>query len=283
MPRKHIAKSSLKAGVLKRGRLSADELRYIHENVEKQTAEQIAKKLQRDIKQISREIDGIKGARPQTSASLEVQLQSRPEWRQFCKQFTFDELEEFKHQYVQIMSQMKDDVMATEELQVFQVITLKIEIDRTLATQKMALDDMNEAHADIVKLRQEYKKTGSQQVREDLLLAETRYNEAKLTNKECAEQYKLYSDKQDRMFSALKATREQRVKTLENSRQSMVGWLKLLLDEETRTQLGNEMEMMKIASQKERERLSKDHVYADGTTDKPLLSAETIVNDDDSD
>lgn len=255
----------------KRGRLSKEELSFIRAKAGALSAEAIAKKLGRGAKQIQDEIDRVTGTKPEARMTLETQLESRPEWRQFNKQFTKEELDEFKHQYVQMVStQFKDDLFPTEELQLFQVITLKILIDRTLAEQRMAMEDMRNSHNQMEALRGDEKKKSAYD------RAEVVYENAKRTNKDCADRYKIYSDKQDKMFHALKSTRDQRVNFFENSKHSILGWLRTLMEEDFRRQIGEEGEFMKRAAEKEKERLSAPHVYEDGTEDRPLLTPETV-------
>lgn len=258
---------------VKRGGLSKAERAYIEEHIE-QRAEQISKKLGRPISQVQNFIDAFTGVKSEVRMTLQEELEGRPEWKRFQKQFGLDEQEEFKHQYVQIMSQLteKEEVLATEELQVFQVITLKILIDRTLEEQKRALDDMSMAHDELQDLRA----MGPMADPEERERWETVYEAAKRTNKDCADRYKIYSDKQDKMFIALKSTRDQRVKLIENSSKSIGGWLRLAMEEGQRRSLGDEAETNKIASKKETERLSKPHRYADGTIDQPIFSHETV-------
>jgi hypothetical protein len=278
MPRKGtVKKTVIKAGELKRGDLSNAEKAYISDVASTSNAEQIAKKLRRQVLQIRNYLAKIKGLKPEDQRSLQTELLHRPEWQRFKKQFALDEQEEFKHQYVQIMSQMKGDVMATEELQVFQVITLKILIDRTLEEQKLALDDMNSSYGELHVLRE----SGKADVGTTSKIAywEGVYTTSKKTNNECADRYKIYSDKQDKMLHALKSTRDQRIKVWENADKSILGLVRLLVQEDQRELLGQEAEMMKIASQKERDRLAAPHKYADGITDQPLLTPETVLID----
>lgn len=275
MPRHYIKKGDGP----KRGRLSKEEEGFIRGKAPFMSAEAIAKKLGRPVGQIQKEYDKYMGMTPEKRLTLQQQLELRPEWRQFEKQFTFDELNEFKHQYVQIVStQFKDDLLPTEELQLFQVITLKILIDRTLAEQKMALEDMQSAHQALEGLEERGTKT--QSVKDQISLYETKYENAKKTNRECADRYKIYSDKQDKMFAALKGTRDQRVKFFENSKHSVLGWLRLLMDEENRREMGDEAEFMRRAAEKERERLSRIYTYEDGFEDRPLLTPEIVLQEE---
>jgi hypothetical protein len=75
----------------------------------------------------------------------------------------------------------------------------------------------------------------------------------------------------------MKGTREQRIKRLEDSKQSFVSWVAhLMQDPDTMKKYGIEMEKMRLAMKKEGERLSAFHQYEDGTIDQPFLTPDTI-------
>ena len=75
----------------------------------------------------------------------------------------------------------------------------------------------------------------------------------------------------------MKATREQRVKRLEDSKQSFTNWLAYLVSNpEIARGYGLEMEKMRLAMDKEKERLSEFHKYQDETVDQPFLTPDTV-------
>jgi hypothetical protein len=75
----------------------------------------------------------------------------------------------------------------------------------------------------------------------------------------------------------MKGTREQRIKRLEDSKQSFTSWVaNLLQSPDLMKKYGIEMEKMRVAMKKEEERLSSFHKYEDGTIDQPLLSPDTV-------
>jgi hypothetical protein len=262
---------------VKHGALSPAEKKTIQNLIAKGIKyEAIAKLLNRSTAQVLKEIEKVTGVQPEQSMTLVEQLTARPEWKQFEKQFTEEELQEFAHQYVQIVSaQFKDDtLLPTEELQVFQLITLKIQIDRTLSEQKQALTMMAAATAAIDKMQKS--DLSVQKNREQMLIASESYSLGRNMNKECTDRYKIYSDKQDKMMRDLRSTREQRVKVVENSGGSILGLVRLLMDEDKRKIAGQEAAMQYTASVKEKERLSQPHKYDDGVVDQPLLTPETV-------
>ena len=79
------------------------------------------------------------------------------------------------------------------------------------------------------------------------------------------------------MLKEMKATREQRVKRLEDSNQSFIGWLSFLISSpETMSNYGLDMEKMRLAMEKEKARLGAFHKYEDGDVDQPFLNHETV-------
>ena len=92
-----------------------------------------------------------------------------------------------------------------------------------------------------------------------------------------------YKDLQTRkatMLKDLKGTREQRIKAIEDSKQTFASLVKqLATDTEFRTSIGIEMEKMRLAAEKEKERLSDYHTYEDETVDQPFLTPETLIKE----
>jgi hypothetical protein len=91
-----------------------------------------------------------------------------------------------------------------------------------------------------------------------------------------SERYESYMMRQSAMLKELKGTRDQRVKVLENSRQSFLGFLRLLAEDDRRREIGDEAGMMVAATEVAAERLRQPHTYADGATDQPILTPEDV-------
>jgi hypothetical protein len=81
------------------------------------------------------------------------------------------------------------------------------------------------------------------------------------------------------MLKDLKGTREQRIKQIEDSKQTFASLVKhIATDEAFRNKIGIDMEKMRLAMQNEKERLSEYHNYEDGTVDQPFLTPETLID-----
>ena len=89
--------------------------------------------------------------------------------------------------------------------------------------------------------------------------------------------YRELQTKKNSMLKEMKATREQRVKRLEDSKQNFVSWLAYLVSNpDVANKYGEEMEKMRMAMNKERERLAKFHKYTDEMVDQPFLTPDTV-------
>lgn len=265
----------------KSGRLSKDEWDFIERNSTKMTADQIAKSLNRDIEPVRLYLQKI-GASNNKKASYEIQaeydLKGRPFWKELKKQFSEEELELFLYHWKLIVAQFRRDVLATEELQILDVIKLEILMNRALNEQKHTMDSVERME---------------EQVREmDLMPAADRDRELYmslqrqianlLSAKEAlGKDYKELQTKKSAMFKDLKATREQRVQRLESNKTTFAALVsRLLQDPEFYEEQGRQMEMMRLATEGCKEELSGYHTYADGMVDRILLNAESVVKDE---
>ena len=88
--------------------------------------------------------------------------------------------------------------------------------------------------------------------------------------------YKDLQTKKASMLKDLKGTREQRIKRLEESKETFVGWIRnLMTNPDAKHELGIQMEKMRLAMNQEKERLAEWHEYEDKTVDQPLLTPDT--------
>ena len=79
------------------------------------------------------------------------------------------------------------------------------------------------------------------------------------------------------MLKDLKGTREQRIKAIEDSKQTFASLVKqIATDKSFRTKIGVDMEKMRLAMEKEKARLSEFHTYEDGQVDQPFLTPDTV-------
>jgi uncharacterized protein YyaL (SSP411 family) len=82
----------------------------------------------------------------------------------------------------------------------------------------------------------------------------------------------------EKIQSELKASRADRIKKVDDSKTSWSGLIKLLEDEEQVRRLGEEAELMRLAKNAAKKRLSQPHVYMDGKVDQPYLTTDTAID-----
>jgi hypothetical protein len=259
---------------MKRGRLSKEEIRFIKAHIDDVTIEDLAKQLDRDIESL----DSFVKRKLKKNISLEEEiafsLEDRPYWKDLQSQFTTDELELFQYHWGRIISQFKDDVFPTEELQVVDVIKLEILMNRCLKSNKDNIDEMNL----IEKLIRDERAVDKDQRDMDYILnLERQLASLRASQESLSRDYRELQSKKVGMLREMKGTREQRIKRLEDSKQSFTSWVAhLIQDPETLKRYGIEMEKMRLAMKKEEERLSAFHTYEDGQVDQPFLTPDTL-------
>lgn len=263
----------------KRGRLSADEISKIEMYRTKKTPEAIAALIRRPVYTIERylaetEADGVSLGK----GKLLTGFEDRPEWAMLEEEFDDDELKFFKYRYVQYMDQFgKDDVLPTEEVMIFDLIRLEIQGQRTMGeirvlnTRNKSLQrQLEAAYADLEDA--EPKTSAFKAAEAAKTKLEGEHGEIASTLRGLNMRNDAYMQRKQKLLQDLKATRDQRVKAVEGSKQSFGGLLKALMQEEYRKKQAMDAELMRLALSKEQARLESEHTYMDGTIDHILLT-----------
>ena len=264
----------------KRGQLSLDEESYIQQNVNLLSIEQIATNLNRSPNPIKRYISEnnllIDPEDKIIYSTLKDKLHSKTFWNEITKQFDIEtgELEYFENTWVSLIKQFREDVLAAEELQIKQFITIDILINRSMKERKRHISETEKLQKLV---DQEYEKPEDQRDIPKLANLETQLSFARNSIANYTNEYTKLLNEQQKISKDLKATREQRIKRIEDGKSSWVGLIRMLEDETIREKEGREMEILKLASEKAKNNLSSFHNYQDNTVDLPLLTPETII------
>ena len=266
---------------MQKGRISKAEEQYIQDNLSLMSHIEIAEKLDRDPASVQQFIKrkfkiGLSG-----EEEAAYQLEDRPYWTNIKEQFTEAELELFRYHWSRIISQFKDDVIPTEEVQVVDLIKLDLLMNRSLSSSK---DNLEQVRALETRITEERRNEDQDRDRDHLFNMERQAASLKASTEALGRDYRDLQDKKNKMLKEMKATREQRVKRLEDSNQSFTGWLSFLISNpETMRNYGLEMEKMRLAMKKETARLGSFHKYQDGDVDRPFLNHETVFYGEDAD
>jgi len=264
----------------KRGQLGLDEEKYIRESYGSLTIEQIADHLNRTPEPIKRYIKEnnltiINNEQElKDSEILRQKLYSKTFWPEIKRQFDEEtgELKYFEDTWIGLIKQFREDVLPAEELQIKQFITIDILINRSMKERKRHIAETEKLQRLVDK---EYDKPEEQRDIPKLANLETQLSFARNSISNYTNEYTKLLGEQQKISKDLKATREQRIKRIEDGKSSWIGLIRMLEDEEVREKEGKEMEILALATEKYKDKLSEYHQYLDNNLDKPFLNSKT--------
>lgn len=269
----------LKMSELKKGRFSVSEMAFIKSAVDKLTVDQISDKLNRDPVSVKSWIEQNIGFSKAEKKEVEVhqELKSKPYYRELTRQFDSTELEMFEFHFKKMWAQFKDDVFHTEEMQIIDTVKLEILMNRILKSQQDTISKIAEIEEDLLN---EKKLNKDDQDRDLIINLERQIAVLRSSQETLSRDYKDLQTRKATMLKDLKGTREQRIKAIEDSKETFAALItKLVTNVEFRHTVGLEMEKMRIAAEKERARLSEEIVYEDNNVDRPLLNSQSVLGE----
>jgi hypothetical protein len=281
--------------VIKKGQLSNAEKGFIRANATRMKPVQIAEKLSRSEKQVLNYLtehsllpvaaSGSPGEEPESNAAIveaRHKLRQTMAWRQLNEELDDNELLYFEEKYAQYMTQFREDVLVTEETQIFLVIKLEIMMHRNSKSKRNAAGDIARLSSIRDKFLRKFDDPSdmSESDREYVMSLETQIQACKSAEAARSTEFIKLEEKHQALLKDLKATRDQRVSRVESSRETFLGTIKRLQNEDEREFAGRHMELLRNAADRENKRLGSAHTFEDGAEDLPVLNAETILSDD---
>ena len=266
----------------KRGQLSLDEEKYIRDNYTSSSLQQIADHLNRTIGPIQRYVNENQLSvitSNNDNQILSQKLHTKTFWPEITRQFDSDsgELEYFESTWINLVKQFREDVLPAEELQIKQFITIDILINRSMKERKRHISETEKLQRMVDEI---YSKPESERDIPKLANLETQLSFARNSIANYTNEYTKLLNEQQKISKDLKATREQRIKRIEDGKSSCTGLIRMLEDEEIREKEGREMEILSMATSKVKQKLYDYHNYQDGTVDKPFLNSESVNNNE---
>ncbi len=268
----------------KRGQLSLEEEKFIRENLQTMSVESIADQLNRNVAPIKRYISESKNLLSDSQAAeddiLKQKLYGKTFWQEIKKQFDEEsgELEYFENVWINLLKQFREDVLPAEELQIKQFITIDILINRSMKERKRHITETEKLQRLV---DAEYDKPEDQRDIPRLANLETQLAFARNSIANYTNEYTKLLGEQQKISKDLKATREQRIKRIEDGKSSWVGLIRMLEDEDIREKEGREMEILKLATNKAKHTLTQYHQYQDNKLDMPFLTPESVLQQND--
>jgi len=265
----------------KRGQLALDEEKFIRDNLKKMTIEEMSVVLNRHTNPIKRYINENNLLADNTDNSeyeyLKHKLHKKTFWQEITRQFDADsgELVYFEDTWVGLIKQFREDVLPAEELQIKQFITIDILINRSMKERKRHITDTEKLQKLVDK---EYAKPEESRDTAYLMNLETQLSFARNSIASYTNEYTKLLAEQQKISKDLKATREQRIKRIEDGKSSWAGLIRMLEDEQIREAEGRQMEIINMSTSKMKQQLMEYHQYQDNSIDIPLLTPESVLS-----
>jgi len=266
----------------KRGALSTKEMEFIRANVGVMEPAVIAAHLNRNPEPIIRYIarnrvgktfEEIKGEAEKTEQQIFTQLKSKSFYKNLKEQLSIAELDYFADHWVSLVLQFNGDLAASEEMELKELLILEILKNRETASEYGRMQLLDSLQSQI---RDEMKKPLGVRDQELIGNLSSQASSIKVASSAYIKNFKDLCDRAEKMRKALHASRQDRVKHLENAKVDFVAFLRLLEEHGEKIKVGKEMEIIRASKEKEQRRLASLHTFSDGKVDRPILSAETL-------
>ena len=260
----------------KRGPWSLEEKQFIAEKCATMPADETARQLKRNPTAVANYIKKNHASTfTETARNAEYDIKNTPVWKDLERQFSKEELNMFLYHWGRIVSQFRDDVYPTEEMQVVDTIKLELLMNRTLSQQQQCMDDIRRLEQQLIRERGEETKDVAEIGNLERQISILRAAQESLNS-----DFQNMLNKKNAILKEMKATRDARIKHLESNKNNVYALLKQIVeDKDRRIRLGIDMEKMRLAADAEYERLSEYFEYDDGEVDQPFLTPENVLDD----
>jgi hypothetical protein len=270
--------------------LNQAEQEYVIFNCKKMTVEEIATNLGHDAEVIRKYVrrNNLKTAEESDIdyeyKAIKASLRLKSWWPSIAKQFVGmkDELKYFEAQWIKLIRQFKEDVTDTEELQIKTLINFEIMANRCMQEKSAHIREITRNEQALEKLYAIDKDDRSDEESAMINALEEKLSILRGATFQFTKEYKDIVGETQKIFKDLKGTRDQRKKQIEDSTANWPNYLKMLQDEESRRREGFDIEAIRLAKNKELNRLSQYHTFGDGTVDRPFLTPESVMRGQDS-
>lgn len=276
-----------KAGEHKRGALSTEDMAFIRKNVNVMDPAAMAAAINRNVTPVIRYIqrnrigqtyEEIKGQEEKSEQQIYKSLKGKTFYKNLKDQLTVPELDYFADHWVALVLQFNGDLAPSEEMELKELLILEILKNREAAAEYNRMMLIEELSAQI---KEETKKPIKERDRELLTELRRQRTDVEVASASYIKNFQTLCDRADKMRKALHASRQDRVKHLENAKVDFVSFLKLLEEHGEKLRVGREMEIIRKAKEKEQRRLSNLHAFSDGKVDRPILNEETVFESED--
>jgi hypothetical protein len=265
----------------KKGSLSQDEMDFVMKSFEEMDDVAIAKALNRNptiIRRLRKFYNFQKKVNLVNADQHINELHKKHYWDKIQKNLMANEIKYFELEWAALAEQLSThEVLHTDEMMVTDLIMAQIMLDRNLERKKSILQQIKYVEKMI---EDEMNKEAS--VRDPVELSRYRndFSSMQASIGAINKEYMEVQQRKDILFKNLKSTRDQRINQIEESRKDLFARIKLLDEKANREKEGYHAELLRLAADKERDRLEDYHTYEDGTIDAPVLTPEGVLREE---
>ena len=274
---KHL-KAAMEADENRSGAWNKADQDFISDNYLTMSVIDIGTQLKRNPVTVARYIKNNLNGEPikGTTKQAAFDIKRSPLFAAIQKQFSEDEQDSFIYHWNNLMIQFKGDApLASERLQLIDVIRLELLLNRILVKLRHVDITVEEAQEELSKEKMlEIEHRDMTKIARLEMIISNCYSSHREMNRE----YKDLLERKDKGLISIQASRSQRIKRIEDSRESLASWMSALAEStELRRELGIEMRKQMLAMNVELARLQDFHTYSDGSVESPILNHETVA------
>jgi hypothetical protein len=251
-------------------------MEFIDKNMTEMAVDDIAKYINRTVNPVRRYIREKKAKRNNPFKDEEYllnKLHSRYYWPELNKQFSQEELQFFEHEWIQYYKQFSEDVTATEENEMIELIRVSILLNRIMRDKQEIIKNIQRIEK-LIEL--EMSKPPDRIDTLTLSNLQTQIGGFIAAKATFIKEYDTLTGKKEKFTRELKGTREARLRKAEDAKTNFNAYLRYLDTEDIRNREGAIMEKMAKAADNSAVRLGEYHEFKDGYVDQPLFNADTV-------
>jgi hypothetical protein len=264
---------------LKRGKLNVDEVQFIRNNLDTMSDEEIGNHLKRSPALIAKHRNQEPEAAKQDDRNpIIAELHAKHFWSDIKKVLLATEISFFEQEWAKLIHQFQtNEIVATDESMIRDLIIEDILYFRVLKRRQYNMTEAGELQRQL-----EIEQAKPREQRNEAIEAslQTQIQALVASLPVLTTEQTKHAERKDAKLNQLKATRSARFKQIAESRKNFFELAKELDTRVNREKEGRWMELMRKGGEKVKKDWEELYEYADGTVDRPLLTPEAVLEED---
>lgn len=264
---------------MKTGRLSKTEIVFIDEHLDTMTDAEIAAHLDRSIEPINQR-RASKSQRDKNADGQEyvAQLHKKHFWDVIKSSLLAEEIPYFQDSWAALYAQFVDQrVTATDEMMMKDVIIDDILLHRALGEKRNIIAEIRRLEDEITMVLSKPFELRTQEENDRIINNQRHVVQLRGTQEDYSREINEIKKAKDNKFKDLKATRQERLKTVEEAGRNFFSLVKLLDEHHMREKEGRMTALVCEAAKKIKGEMQQPHQFLDGEIDTPFALPEGEV------